>query len=403
VTVHHLTPPLATGTSDGPGDRFALRHVRAVTPTGIVEDATIVCDDGVIVTVEEGAAAPRGAVDGRGLLCVPGLIDVHSDGLEKEIHPRANVTFPLDFALRAFEGRLRHAGVTTAFHGVAFEDNPRYQRTLDQASRLHRVLRERAASGSAPVDHRILHRLEARSPDGLDAMAPHLGALEPPSLLSFEDHTPGQGQYRDPAVLAAALRPDQLPPGTTAEDHVAALMAEGERLAHVRDRNLARVSALAADGAVRLLAHDCEDAHAVREAQRWGARVAEFPITVDAARAAREVGLPTVMGAPNVLRGGSHSGNVAAEELVRAELCDALASDYHPATLLGATFALAQRGVPLHRAVALVTAGPAHVAGIDDRGRLTAGLRADLALVAHDGTWPHVVATWRAPDPPTTI
>lgn len=376
--------------------RLALRHVRAVLPDRIVEDATVVCEDGLVVAVEERGAAPAGAIDGRGLLCLPGLVDVHTDGLEKEIHPRPTVAFPLDFALRAFEGRLRHAGVTTAFHGVAFEDDQRYQRTLDQARDLHRALRERACSGGAPVDHRILHRLEARSPEGLDAMSPHLAELDGPALLSFEDHTPGQGQYRDPRALVAALRPEQLPPGRSAEQHVADLMAQGEQRADVRDRNLERITALARSGRIRLVAHDCEDAADVHAAHERGAAVAEFPLTVDAARAARTLGMPTVMGAPNVLRGGSHSGNVAAGELVRAGLCSALASDYHPATLLGAVFALAHGGMALPAAVALVTEGPARVGALDDRGRLLPGLRADLALVDHDGRWPHVAATWRA-------
>jgi alpha-D-ribose 1-methylphosphonate 5-triphosphate diphosphatase len=383
--------------------RFALRDVRAVVPSGVVEDATVVCEDGVVVEVAERGPAPAGAVDGRGRLCLPGVVDVHSDGLEKEIHPRPTVVFPLEFALRSFEGRLRHAGVTTVLHGVAFEDNPRYHRTLTQARELHGVLNERAGCPEAPVDHRILHRLEARSADGVDTLVPLLGSVPGTPVVSFEDHTPGQGQYRDPAVLAASLRPEQLPPGVTPEEHVAALMAEGEQRAALRDANLARVTALAQAGAIHLVAHDCEDAPAVHGARAWGARVAEFPLSADAARAARSFDMPVVMGAPNVLRGGSHSGNVAAEELVRAGLCDALASDYHPATLLGAVFTLAQRQVPLHRAVALVTSGPADAVGLPDRGRLHPGQRADLALVDHDGRWPHVVATWRAPSAPSIM
>jgi alpha-D-ribose 1-methylphosphonate 5-triphosphate diphosphatase len=373
--------------------------VRAVTPTAVVEDATVVCEDGVIVEVRERGPAPSGALDGQGLLCLPGLVDIHSDGLEKEIHPRPTVTFPLEFALRAFEGRLAHAGVTTVLHGVAFEHNPRYQRTLEQAAALHSVLVERAAcpASEVPVDHRVLHRLEARSEGGLDTMAPLLESVAGTPVVSFEDHTPGQGQYRDPAMLAAALAPEHLPAGTTAEEQVAALISEAHRTAARRDANLDRVRALAARGAIHLVAHDCEDAPAVRAAESWGARVVEFPLSLDAARAARALGLPTVMGAPNVLRGGSHSGNVAAEELVHADLCNALASDYHPATLLASVFALAERGVPLHRAVALVTSGPADAIGLGDRGRLQPGCRADLALVGHDGRWPRVVTTLRAP------
>jgi alpha-D-ribose 1-methylphosphonate 5-triphosphate diphosphatase len=125
--------------------------------------------------------------------------------------------------------------------------------------------------------------------------------------------------------------------------------------------------------------------------------VAEFPLSVEAAAEARRRGMPVVMGAPNVLRGGSHSGNVAAAELVAQGLCDVLASDYLPSTLLAAVFTLVADGIStLPAAMRLVTSGPADLAGLDDRGRLEPGCRADLALVALDGRWPRVTGAWRA-------
>jgi alpha-D-ribose 1-methylphosphonate 5-triphosphate diphosphatase len=380
---------------------FAVRHVRAATECGIVDDATVVCEDGVIVAVDGRGAAPVGALDGRGLFCLPGLIDTHSDGLEKEIRPREAVTFPVDFALRSFEGRLRAAGVTTVFHGVGFEEKPAYHRTIEQAERVCRVIAQRLGSPDAPVDHRVLYRLEARTPVGYDAMLPFLtepGPGEPPPLVSFEDHTPGQGQFRDIGQYIAALPPNKVPAGMTAEEFVAGRIAEADAFLEERQRNLDRLTAQTAVGAVTLLGHDCEDAADVVAAHGWGARVAEFPLSVEAARAAADLGMPVVMGAPNVLRGGSHSGNVAAEDLVAAGLCDVLASDYQPSTLLAAVFGLADRGaVPLHRAIGLVTSGPARMVGLDDRGRIEPGCRADLVLVAHDGHWPQVRAVWRSP------
>lgn len=380
---------------------FAIRHVRAVTTGGVVDDATVVCEQGRVESVVAGGAAPAGALDGQGLFCLPGLIDTHSDGLEKEIRPRATVTFPIDFALRSFEGRLRAAGVTTVFHGVGFEEKPAYHRTIELAEHLCEVIGERAASEDAPVDHRVLHRLEARTPVGYDAMVRLLPAPvpgEPAPLVSFEDHTPGQGQFRDVAQFAAAVDPATLPPGVSAEAYVAERMAEGEALLGERQRNLDRLTEQVAAGAIRLLAHDCEDAADVVAAHGWGARVAEFPLTAGAASAARELDMAVVMGAPNVLRGGSHSGNIAAEELVSQGLCDVLASDYQPSTLLAAVFDLARRGVaPLEQAVSLVTAGPARMVGLHDRGRLESGCRADLVLVACRDRWPEVRAVWRAP------
>ncbi len=377
--------------------------VRAVLPDRVVDDATIVVEDGRITEVSERAPAPRGAIDGRGLFCLPGLVDTHSDGLEKEIWPRPNTDFPVEFALRSFEGRLRAAGVATVFHGVGFDHKPSYDRTVAQALAVCDVVRERRERGGAPVDHRVLHRMEARSSHGWDALLARLpdserpipGSMTPPPLVSFEDHTPGQGQFRDLAAYrrSLALAGDRVPDGMTLDELVELRLVEADARLALREANLAVLVALVRAGRIRLLAHDLEDAAQVEVATSWGAAVAEFPLSRDAAAAARERAMPIVLGAPNVLRGRSHSGNVAAAELVAEGLCTALASDYQPMTLLAAVFQLVDRGAAtIVGAVRLVTAGPAEVAGLADRGQLEPGRRADLVLVELDGRWPRVRA-----------
>ena len=243
-------------------------------------------------------------------------------------------------------------------------------------------------------------RTEARSHTGVGPALEWLerfsevtadGAVPP--LLSFEDHTPGQGQYRDVEQFRAAIDPDTLDPGETVDDAVARVIDEAEQSRHLRTVNRAALADLAQAGRILLLAHDCEDAPDVEEAHDAGASVAEFPLSVGAARRARERGMTVVMGAPNALRGGSHSGNVAAADLVRTGLCDALASDYLPSTMLAAAFHLARSGAcTLHDAVSLVTSGPAAVTGLRDRGRVAPGARADLILVDDARSWPQVVA-----------
>ena len=364
-------------------------------PDRVLDGATVVCENGVITEVREGGPAPAGAVDGRGALLLPGIVDVHSDALEVDVNPRPGASFPIDFALGAFEGRVRAAGVTTVFHGVGFYEHGGRGagRTLEQARAVAAVLRIRAESGRAPVTHRVLHRVDVRSPLALDVL---LGCLPDPvpgvpaPLVSVEDHTPGQGQFRDLARFTAARAAES--PGRSAEEAeriVRARIEERDALLVNRDRNLARLSALAHDGRIRLLAHDPVTAADVADARARGALVAEFPTTLEAARAAREAGMPVVMGAPNVLRGGSHSGNVGAREVAAAGLVDALASDYAPATLLAAALELASDGVlTLPTAVALITSGPAGCTGLTDRGTLTAGQRGDLVLVDDAGRWP---------------
>lgn len=376
-----------------------LTNVRAVLPDRIADRASIAVEDGRIVGVEAGRCYAAG-VDGGGALCLPGLIDTHSDAIEKEIMPRPAVELDESFALRSLEGRVLAAGITTVCHGIGFEDSPHHGRSVDLATRLVDAIEQRRQSDGAPVDHRILYRVPARSVSGVDAALARLGAGQGPGeppLLSFEDHTPGQGQFRDLNRFKQYLSRTRMETGEDVDRYIARRIAEGQALLGKRDENLARVSELAITGAARVLVHDCEEAPDMDDARAWGAEVAEFPLSVGAARVARDHGMPVVMGAPNVLRGGSHSGNVDAEEVIRHGLCTSLASDYLPSSLLAAIFLLVERGVvSLAQAVRLVTSGPAEVLGIADRGRIEVGARADLTLVWLDGRWPRVHRVIRA-------
>lgn len=381
--------------------RYAIRDVSAVLADRVVDAATIVVEDGVIASIAESGPAPRDAVDGRGAFCFPGLVDTHSDGLEKELRPRPGVELPVDFALRSFEGRVRAAGVTTLFHGVGFENGEKYDRSVTLANALCDAVERRADAGGSLVDHRILYRLDARDADGFVALRDRLPArrVAAPPLVSFEDHTPGQGQYTDRAAFERYIAGTRRLSDDVAREVVDELIVERDRLAANRERALPWLTAEAGAGRIRLMAHDPATAGDIDDAGTWNAAIAEFPTTIDAARLAKERGLRTVCGAPNVLRGRSHSGNVSAVELIALGLCDGLASDYLPSTLVGAVAVLVERGVcDISRAVALVTSGPADTVGFVDRGRLAVGQRGDLTVVAIEGSWPTVRAVLRPED-----
>jgi alpha-D-ribose 1-methylphosphonate 5-triphosphate diphosphatase len=182
-----------------------------------------------------------------------------------------------------------------------------------------------------------------------------------------------------------------------AEQHVDQLIAERDERLPALVANYEWLGDLARAGRIRLVGHDPDSPEAIEALHDRGGSVAEFPTTIPAARAARDLGFPVVMGAPNVLRGASHSGNASATDLAREGLVTSLASDYLPSGLLAAVFTLARNGVmSLPQAVGLVTSGAAATGGLEDRGRLEPGLRADLALVEDTGTWPSVRATLRA-------
>lgn len=382
-TVEHW--PLAA-----PPANYVLGHVRAVLPDTVIDDAVVAVRDGAIAAVEPHAAGLSADVDGQGLLCIPGVVDTHSDALEKERLPRPGADLPIEFALLSLEGKLRAAGVTTVFHGAGFEQSAGRgtPRTVEDAKLYCQAIEARVGG---LVDHRILYRLDVRSPEGLAALQAQLAATTGVPLVSHEDHTPGQGQYADRTYYERYMMGSR---GMTAEQaarHVDDLIAERAGRLGLREEAMAWLAAQARAGRIRLLGHDLTTEAEVDELVARGGTVAEFPTTLAAAQAARDRGLPVVMGAPNVLRGGSHNGNASGRELVRRGLVTSIASDYLPSSLLAAVFALVgDAGIGLADAVRLVTSGPADVAGLPDRGRLEPGLRADLVLLAAGGRWPVV-------------
>lgn len=379
---------------------FDLAHVRALTPDGILDGARIVVRDGLIADVSTGPATGVSALDGGGLLVIPGVVDIHSDALEKERLPRPNAPVPWEFALSSLEGRLTASGVTTIFHGAAFQHQT-YRGGPRSMQTAHEVCDLIDNARSYRVDHRVLHRLDLLSEQGAEGLRRRLASLPadaPVPLVSYEDHTPGQGQYADPRYMVDYIVAAD---GRTQEQawaDVERLMSEGDAWNPVRTANLEWLGGLGTHSRVRLLGHDPDGVATVDGIVARGGAIAEFPTTIEAARRARERGLFIVAGAPNLLRGGSHSGNLAAGELLAEGLLDALASDYLPSALLGSVWSAVRSGaVELTAGVGLVTSGPARAAGLTDRGVLAAGYRADLAVVDDRLTaWPQVVTTMRA-------
>lgn len=367
---------------------YVLGHVRAVLPDGILDNARVVVRAGLIVAVEPHPAGTGSDVDGQGLLCVPGLVDTHSDGLENERLPRPGAELPAEFAMQSFEGKLRAAGVTTVFHGIGYEESHGrgIPRTVREAQR---VAESVDAYPGGLVDHRILYRLDVRSPEGLDALRERLDEVPDGALVSHEDHTPGQGQYADREYYERYLMGRRGLSEVDAKTHVDKLIAERDGKLDVREEALSYLAECSSR--IRLLGHDPSSAEEIAELVARGGAVAEFPTTAAAACAARERGLPVVMGAPNILRGQSHNGNASGRALVGQGLVTAIASDYLPSGLLASAVLLAAEGIAtLPAAIGLVTSGPAEVAGLADRGRLAPGLRADLVLVEPREPWPMV-------------
>lgn len=326
-------------------------------------------------------------IDARGLLVLPGIVDVHGDAFERHIMPRPGVRFDMKLALRDTDRQLVANGITTAFHGVTISWEPGL-RSVEAARAFVGALLE-LRDGLA-CDTRLHLRWETFALEALEEVRGWL-ELAPAPILAFNDHTTGSVLK---GTIARKIGQMAERSGISREDYMALL----DRVWGARDAVPGAIASLAASARANgnvLLAHDEETPAERARFRALGAVASEFPMTQETAQAARAAGEDVILGAPNVVRGGSHNGALNAAEAIAAGRCTVLTSDYHYPSPLYAAFTLAA-GDPaaLARAWPLVSANPARVARLADRGHLEAGRRADLLLVdASDMAHPEVVAT----------
>ena len=370
--------------------RQQLAHARVVLADRVLDDANVVLEGDRVLAVEAEAGAAAVVTDLCGHWLLPGLVDLHCDALEKELEPRPGVFFGEGFAVANADKRNAAAGITTVHHAISFADDELGVRNVRLAAGLALALRRFHAH--ALVDNRVYARYEITDPAG-ELVLRELLSAGIVDLLSFMDHSPGQGQFRTPeAYRDYVMRTYHR---SAAEVERMADAKRGQR-EPARDRTLT-LAGLARAAGVRLASHDDDSPGRVAAMAAMGASISEFPVNVEAATAARAAGLVTVFGAPNILRGSSQSGNVRALDAVHQGLADCLCADYAPAAMLAAAFRLpAVSALSLSEAVRMVTRAPALAAGLEDRGQIAPGLRADLIAVREVDRLPQVTHVWRA-------
>ncbi len=367
-----------------------FRNARIVLADSVIE-GSLGHADGTITAIDSGAAGQGEDFDGDYL--IPGLVELHTDHLENHYRPRPGVFWDPMAALHAHDVQIAGSGITTVFDAVRIGSDRDLPDMFGHARGMVQAVRTARDAGWLRAEHLIHLRCELPSADVVE----HFEALsEHPTtrLISLMDHTPGQRQFTsmDAYKLFYAK---QL--GVTAEEterYLAAALAQHERYAGPNRRALvARAQALG----LAMASHDDATLAHVEEGIEDGVAIAEFPTTLEAAAAAHDGGLAILMGAPNVVRGKSHSGNISATDLVRAGLLDILSSDYVPYALLQAAFVLPERveDLGLPAALATVTRNPARAAGLTDRGEIAVGKRADLVRVRVIGGLPMVRGVWR--------
>jgi alpha-D-ribose 1-methylphosphonate 5-triphosphate diphosphatase len=360
----------------------------------ILANATLVLPDevlrgslrmsgGRIMAIEGGATVPPGAQDCAGDLVMPGLIELHTDNLERHIEPRPKVAWPHAAAIIAHDGELASTGITTVFDALRVGSMVLTAKSPasnygEYARPLATEILQLRAAGALRISHFLHLRAEICSETLIEELA-RFGPEDRVGIVSMMDHTPGERQFRDLDKLREYVCGKHGLNEAEFDGHVAERRDMRARLGPAHER--AAVSEARRLGAV-LASHDDTTAAQVAQSVAHGVQFAEFPTTAEAARACHERAVRVMMGAPNLIRGGSHSGNVAAADLAEAGLLDILSSDYVPSALLSAALLLGDLWGDLARGVATVTAAPAAAVGLADRGRLAVGMRADVIRVA---------------------
>ncbi len=374
---------------------WIIRGGTVVCADRVLPDHDVIVIDGRIAGIEPTGACEYDAqpdstvgalpvVDARGAFVTPGLVDIHSDYVENVASPRPSVVMDLSTSLYKADRELVTHGVTTIFHSLSvygacvFDHKP--IRDFGNVSAL--IDRVAALRAGEERDHLIRHRLHMRveldSVDLFDDIKAYVrsGKVD---LVSLMDHTPGQGQYRDLLLFGDTLKGYR----DVTDEEVCAIIHQQQESTKLSYGQIAALASIARERGISIASHDDDSEEKLAFMDGMEATISEFPISLDIARAARARGMHTVAGAPNVMLGHSHSGNLSAREAVRAGAIDVLCSDYYPAALLDAVFALRDEcGLDIERAFALVSINPAKAAGIaDEVGSIAVGKRADVLLV----------------------
>lgn len=388
------TPDLTLERPKMDTSELVLTNARIVT-----EDddfiGTIKVQNGLISAMERGNTQVPGARDCQGAYLIPGLVELHTDNLEKHFSPRPGVVWPSHPAVVTHDAQIVSSGITTVFDALSVGDVITDSNRLSHLRTLVDALTETKDAGMLRADHLLHLRCEVSFGETLrlfEELVDH-PLLQ---LVSVMDHTPGQRQfvredkYRQYYQGKHGFSDAEMDTFTKNRKESARLHSDHNRKAIVE---------ICQTRSIPLASHDDATLDHVWESAECGMRIAEFPTTLVAAKASHDQGLQVMMGAPNIVRGGSHSGNIAAAELATAGVLDILSSDYYPASMLDAAFRLVSmedNGYDLARAIATVTATPARSANLHDRGVIAPGKRADLVLVETRGQLPVIHNVWRS-------
>ncbi|MBC7280640.1 alpha-D-ribose 1-methylphosphonate 5-triphosphate diphosphatase [Hoeflea sp.] len=367
-----------------------LSNARLVLEDRILSGSLVV-RNGVIAEIGEGNSAKGVDMDGDYIL--PGLVELHTDHLESHYSPRPGVRWNAISAIQSHDAQIASSGITTVFDCLRLGSDEDDGFKMGEMRAIADALAQARAENRLRADHLIHLRCEVSASDVLE----HFSDFATDSqvrLASLMDHAPGQRQFQTMEQYTLYYKTKR---GLSDEAFAHFVQRRQDASARYSDAHRTVLASACAERGITVASHDDATLDHVAEAVGFGVRLAEFPTSLEAAEASHEAGMSVLMGAPNVVRGGSHSGNIAASDLARAGVLDVLSSDYVPFSLIQAPFVLADEidGLDLATAIRLVTATPAKTVGLDDRGSLAPGKRADLVRVRRETGVPIVREVWR--------
>lgn len=367
-----------------------LTNARIVLEDRILTGSVLI-RDGLIADINEGPSSAGEDLEGDFLL--PGLVELHTDHLETHYSPRPGVRWDVMSAIQAHDAQIATSGITTVFDclRLGFDEEGGFERGAMRE--LASAIETAQTEGRLRAEHLIHLRCEVPCADVLDQFSDFEGDPNV-RLASLMDHAPGQRQFQQLEQYIFFYKRKR---GLSDEAFAAFVERRMEASARYSASNRDALAARCAALGITVASHDDATLAHVEEARGHGVRLAEFPTSLEAAQASHASGMSVLMGAPNVVRGGSHSGNIAARDLAEQGVLDVLSSDYVPLSLLHAPFVLSDSidSLSLAQAVAMVSATPARTVGLDDRGRIAPGLRADLVRVQRAEGEPISRAVWR--------
>ncbi|WP_137156436.1 alpha-D-ribose 1-methylphosphonate 5-triphosphate diphosphatase [Rhizobium sp. FKL33] len=371
-------------------EELILRNARIVLEDEIVT-GSLVARDGIIVDIDTGPTTT--GEDFEGDFLIPGLVELHTDHLESHYSPRPGVRWQMVSAIQAHDAQVASSGITTVFDCLRMGSDEDGGFAPGEMREMADALKRAQEEGRLRADHLIHLRCEVSAADVLDHFDAFTDVAEV-RLASLMDHAPGQRQFQTMDQYTLYYKTKR---GLSDEAFAQFVARRQEASALYADKHRRAIVDHCHQRGVTVASHDDATLDHVEEAKGFGVRLAEFPTSLEAAQASHEAGMSVLMGAPNIVRGKSHSGNIAARDLAGHGVLDVLSSDYVPLSLIHAPFVLAdeENGIDLPQAIRMVTATPAKTVSLDDRGRIASGLRADLVRIRRDHGVPVVRSVWR--------